>query len=212
MSCRSWESPPCRVPEQQADSLDVSGVAPRVHGNGQQNCAGRTRRCQYSASTLTMSVSGGIILAGRRSAERCKGPDGMDDPIRPPRHPICRSTRQAWRRALGCALALEPGGRIILARAAAKGVSPMRPAHAKPNVVLVAWPDGVQDSRCTRQQASLSSARLGSKQTGPSSRKLQQAAPASHTPGLVPASPDSLQVRAAGPPRQAFPCSFYPSI
>jgi hypothetical protein len=35
----------------------------------------------------------------------------------------------------GVRLALEPCGRIILARAAARGASPMRPAHAKPNVV-----------------------------------------------------------------------------
>ena len=69
----------------------------------------------------------------------------MGDPIRPPRHPICRSARQAWRRAPGCAHELEPGGRIILARTAARGASPMRPAHAKPNVVAVAWPDGDQD-------------------------------------------------------------------
>jgi hypothetical protein len=35
------------------------------------------------------------------------------------------------------------------------------------------------------RQASSQSARLGSKQTGPLSRTLQQAAPASHTPGLA---------------------------
>jgi hypothetical protein len=45
-----------------------------------------------------------------------------------------------------------------------RGASPMRPAHAKPNVVVVAWPDGGQDSQCTSQA---SPASLGSNKQGP---------------------------------------------
>jgi hypothetical protein len=87
--------------------------------------------------------------------------------------------------------ALEPGGRIILARALLGAHPRWDPPTLSPTSLLevrVAWPDGVldvQDATRTRHPASAQSARLGSKQTGPLSRTLQQAAPASHTPGLA---------------------------
>lgn len=62
--------------------MDVFGVAPRAHGNGEQKYAGCTRRCQYGASTLTMPGLGRTRLAGRSGAERCDGLDGMMLPVR----------------------------------------------------------------------------------------------------------------------------------
>lgn len=102
---------------------------------------------------------------------------------------------------------------MILARGGLglRSASPNRPAHARPNVAarfagrLAGWRPGLRRAHARLSQPS--PARLGTKQTGPLSRKLHQAALASHRQGLVPASPDFAQVRAAGPPRQAFPCS-----
>lgn len=62
--------------------MDVSGVAPRAHGNGQKNCSGRTRRCQYGEPTLTMPVLGRIRLAGLRGANCAKALDGTSLPVR----------------------------------------------------------------------------------------------------------------------------------
>lgn len=85
----------------------------------------------------------------------------------------------------------------------------MRPAHAKPNAVarvarrLAGWRPGF----AVHKPAFAGKLGLRNKH-GPLSRKLQQAAPASHIPGPLYQRPQALvQVRAAGPPRQAFPCS-----
>jgi hypothetical protein len=84
--------------------------------------------------------------------------------------------------------------------------------------VLVAWPDGVQDGGLhgahalqlrpySYDQPGAGTLGLARNKQGSSPARCSRPRPhRTHTRAalLVPASPDSLQVRAAGPPRQAF--------
>lgn len=106
---------------------------------------------------------------------------------------------------LGSGRKLEPGGRIILARTAARGASPMRPVYAKPNVVarvarrLAGWRPGFDVHKPVLPELGLRNKQGPSPASCSSPHRTHQ--------GLYQRPQTCLQVRAAGPPRQAFPCS-----